>query len=318
MNKLLAFSFLTLMGTQALASVFNQMADKTYRKYPHTLTLHVTMPPEDLEWNKNPRHLLWSLIKNKYFLKDRTRRTMGHVTVELNCEIKGKKVQRFGGQGAKNLNQFSKLLIDGAGFNVVLSPDHQRQHAYLKNLPLYNIDGFLENQKELTQEYENYLNQPGLFNLVSFKLDEPTCEKLVQYYDQYEKFTVETQNASVKKGANVYGNGVDPLKYEGAGCAPFALAFMKLAGVEQKLPELYQTIYVNKELFSSAKEKVSLLGLIFSSEPLSQPGPERLELKFPDPAKMYQSINQLFEQDQIVEKGNFGSQHSRYIVIEGI
>jgi hypothetical protein len=296
---------------------FENLADKTYRKYPNTLTFHVTNSPTGLNWDGAPRDLLWSLIKNKYFYKDRSKRAMGHVTVELNCDDKKNKIRRIGGQGAKDLSQFTKHLLGGAGFNVILSPEHKKKHTALSTLPFYNIDGRFETPNELIEEYEEYLKTEGLFNLVTFTLNPKTCLKLVEYFDEYEKVTKATENSTQKKAANVYGNGADPLKFEGAGCAPFAVAFLKKANLDEKINLLTDRVYVDQKLFSSQKENVSIFSLLTTSHQLKEKTENSFELEFPSPSKLYHAVNNIYEKGEVIEKGFFGSSEIKYIVVDG-
>jgi hypothetical protein len=296
---------------------FSDLSHKTYRKYANALTFHITRSPQELNWDETPKHLLWSLIKNKYFHKDVTHRAMGHVTVEINCTIDGKKVARMGGQGARNLNQFSKHLAGGAGFNVILSPQHKEKYSQLSSLPYFNIEGRFETPEELEVEYNRYLKQKDLFGLITYTVSEEICSKLITYFDDYKKVTQETENAQVKKAANVYGNGADPLKFEGAGCAPFAVAFLKLANLEDQIPLMTEKIYVEPNLFSTSTKKVSLLDLLLSSQKLKEKTDNTLELEFPSPSKLYHSINTLYKSDRVLEKGLLEGTEIKYIVVEG-
>lgn len=314
---LLILIFLTNLSFATRVTHFENLAEKTYRKYPNTLTFHVTNSPTELNWDGGPRDLLWSLIKNKYFYKDRSKRAMGHVTIELNCSDKKNKIRRMGGQGAKDLSQFTKHLLGGAGFNVILSPDHKQKYTALSAHPFYNIDGRFETPKELIEEYEEYLKTEGLFNLVTFTVDANTCLKLVEYFDEYEKITKESENSSQKRAANVYGNGADPLKFEGAGCAPFAVAFLKKGGLEDKINLMKEKVYVDQKLFSSQKENVSIFSLLTTSHQLKEKNSYSFELEFPSPSKLYHAINNIYEKGDTIEKGTFGSQGVRYIVLDG-
>jgi hypothetical protein len=314
---LLILIFLTNLSFATRVTHFENLAEKTYRKYPNTLTFHVTNSPTDLNWEGGPRDLLWSLIKNKYFYKDRTKRAMGHVTVELNCNDKKNKIRRIGGQGAKDLSQFTKHLLGGAGFNVILSPDHKQKYNALSSLPFYNIDGRFETPKELFEEYDQYLKTEGLFNLVTFTVTPDTCFKLVEYFDEYEKVTKATENSPQKKAANVYGNGADPLKFEGAGCAPFAVAFLKKANLNERISLLTDRVYVGKELFSSQKENVSIFSLLTTSHQLKEKTKNSFELEFPSPSKLYHAVNQIYKKGEVIEKGFFGSSAIKYVVLDG-
>ncbi len=318
--KFIGFLILVFLINDSYATKitqFENLAEKTYRKYPNSLTFHVTNSPTDLNWEGGPRDLLWSLIKNKYFYKDRTKRAMGHVTVELNCNDKKNKIRRIGGQGAKDLSQFTKHLLGGAGFNVILSPEHKQKYTALSSLPFYNIDGRFETPKELIEEYDQYLKTEGLFNLISFTLNVNTCLKLVEYFDEYEKVTKATENSPQKKAANVYGNGADPLKFEGAGCAPFAVAFLKKAELYERIGLLTDRVYVDQKLFSSQKENVSIFSLLTTSHQLKEKTKNSFELEFPSPSKLYHAVNQIYDNGEVIEKGEFGSSSIKYIVVHG-
>lgn len=309
---------LLFFNISAKANVnFEKVASQTYRKYDNTLTFHVTQAPKQLHWEKDTKHLIWSLVRNKYFYKSRSKRAMGHISVELNCSHEGKKIHRMGGQGAKNISQFQKHLLNGAGFNIMLRPEHKSNHRSLASMPLYSIDGKFEYKSDLVNEYSTYLQKKNLFNTITFTLDQKTCLDLVSYFDQYETITKETYSKSQKLAANNYGFGLDPLKYEGAGCAPFAEAFLKLAGLEDAISLMTKRVYVSKKLFSTPKKKVSLLKVLTSSESLSKRSDEKLKIEFPSPTKLYQSINKIYVSNKVIEKGILGSSNSLYVVVKG-
>lgn len=317
MRELLIIYSVIFFSQSIIASEYNfQMAaDKTYRTYPNTLTFHVTRAPKSLAWSGNSRELIWSLIRNKYFLTKRSKRSMGHITVELNCSQDGQRIHRMGGQGAKDLSQFQKYLLQGAGFNIALSPMHKKLYQQLHLMPLYVIDGKIEKEQDLISEYEQYLSKENLFNVISYTLTEKRCLSLVEFFDQYESITHKTRYAKQKLGGNNYGAGADPLRFEGAGCAPFAEAFLTLADLKTDI--MKKTVHVPLQLFSTPTKKVSLWRLLLSSHQLDHQSDNTIELSFPSPNVMFDAINDLFKNNDVVAKGEFGSPNSRYVVLKG-
>jgi hypothetical protein len=76
----------------ALASVFDEKANQTYRKIDNSLTIHITPSTYRLDWS-NARNLLISILKNQYIFP-KTSSLIGHVTAEVNCTV-GNKQERF-------------------------------------------------------------------------------------------------------------------------------------------------------------------------------------------------------------------------------
>lgn len=307
---------------------FKDFADKTYRKFENTLTIHVTNAPAELNWADSPRSLLLSIAKNKYLLKKITRRSLGHVTVEINyTDETGSHVHRFGGQGVKDLSQFArKLTKEGFGFSVILMPEHLKKHKQLSQKPLVTIDGEFEDSEELIEELDFNIYKENLNAFVTYKIKPETCRKLITYFDEYKEHSAfaEKDSNHHTPAASRYGFGADPLKFEGAGCATFIEAFYILAGLGDHYKNFYRSIYAPKKLFGHPAQgrKVGLGKLLFSNLKLSEKKDDSLFIEFPSPNEMYNQLKSVYETAekydglQVLEKGAFGDSKSFYLVFD--
>jgi hypothetical protein len=307
---------------------FEEFANNTYRKFDNTLTVHLTNAPKEINWASTPRDLILSIAKNKYLHSKKTRRTIGHITVELNyVDEDGKKVHRFGGQGVKDLTQFaSKLVKEGYGFSVILGPDHLKQYKQLEDKPLVTIDGRFEDSNELIEEFNENIYKDDLNAFVTYQLTLDTCKKLVKFFDEYEKHTqLASENPShEKKAATRYGFGADTLNFDGAGCATFAEAFYVLSGLGDHYKNFYSSVYVPEDYFGNPDkgQKVGLGKILFSKVNLSKQEKTSLYVQFPDPNNMFWAMKSTFENKDsfdglpVVEKGKFGDSKSFYLVFD--
>lgn len=309
--------------------IFEKFADSSYRKFENTLTIHITNAPAPLNWAAKPRQLIWALARNKYLLQSKTKRSIGHVTVEINyTDDSGNKIQRFGGQGAVDLSQFAKKLIkEGYAFSIILGPRHHQQYPELKDRPLQTIDGRFESREELVLELDENIYKDNLVATVSYVLAEDKMKEAIKFFDDYESHTKKAQEdkSYPYKAATRYGFGADTLKFEGAGCATFVEAFYEVVDLSDQYKSFFQDVNVPLKFFGNPENghKVSLPHLLFTNVDLGTKSSDSLNISFPDPNLMfeklkifYESQSDSFDHLKLLEKGKIGDSKSFYLVFD--
>ena len=303
---------------------FDKIADSTYRKFENTLTLHVISSPYGINWKGKPRDVLLNILKNQYFFPN-TRRSLGHVTTELNCSFtddNGKRVsQRFiGGQGSKHINQFSKMIRkDGVGFSILNSP-----MQYL-DLPQLTVKGHFESFKDLAPEYNSLIFKDNKMAFLTYRITSGQCLKMRDFFLKYKEATKETKDSANPLAGNNYGFGADPLKLEGAGCALFAEAFFRLAGREEESKLFKQTVYIKENQLGDPEngKEASLIDLLLSTDQISKNEEGKRKFTFPDTDLMYKHAYMLksdknYNPNALDVRRNlsFGDSKALYVVID--
>jgi len=281
-----------------MPSPYDELADKTYRKYDYSVTFQLVPSTYPLDWSSS-FNLLYSLAKNRYFFP-KTRSMLGHITTEINCKINGKMEREFIGSGPKDLMGFRKYILAGYGFSVLNRPGQNPE------LPLLTIDGQLDNEKKDFEEF-NALISKNNFGTLSVLVNETDCQSALEFARAYKEKTKSTPMAG-----NRYGFGADPEKYEGAGCAPLAQTLMRKSGLTQLDQKFERPLFVPRELVGNPEKDnlVSLWQLLFKNDKLDTPAPGFLEFHFPDPQLIYDYLISLNDKNPIVLESHFfpGSQ----------
>ena len=238
--KGLIFSILVLLLHQNRTYAgFSSLANETYRKHPNTITVQIIRSSYPLDWTSS-RNLLVSILKNRYWFP-KTNSTLGHVTVEANCSLGENEVRIFSGQGVKNLMNFKEKILAGYGLSLINSPKDY------SDLPLVTVEGKLNTIEEMKAKFDLQMERDNL-SLLSFQVEQESCLDAYLFIREYIRKTNQTPLAG-----NKYGFGADPLRFEGAGCAPFVQAVLKKAGLDEVAMEMNQTLQVPRELLGDPK-----------------------------------------------------------------
>ena len=303
--KGLIFSLMLLLGNQNRASAgFSDLANKTYRKHHNTITVQIIRSSYPLDWTSS-RNLLISILKNRYWFP-KTNSTLGHVTVEANCSLGENQVRIFSGQGVKNLMNFKEKVLAGYGLSLVNSPKDY------SDLPLVTVEGKLNTIDEMRAKFDLQMERDNL-SLLSFQVEQESCLNAYLFIREYIRKTDQTPLAG-----NKYGFGADPLKFEGAGCAPFVQAVLKKAGLDKVAMAMNQTLQVPSELLGDPKNGkiVSLFDLLSTNFTLDGNGPgETRSFSFPDPERLYQFLLESYTSNIVLEKQSLEGDDSYYLLL---
>ncbi len=316
-SDILTLSFGGIVGYQGS---FSDAANKSYRKYPNSLTLHTIKSPIDINW-KTPSGLLSSVLESKFLHSKRTKFSIGHTTVELNCTSpNGEKKRLVGGQSSQGLDQYVKYLKKGYGFSILLGPDEIERYSELDKYPLLTVAGYLQGQNEVEQDLDDSIWKKDLASTTTVVLSYDECEKLVDFFQEYKRRTVNTTD----EAGNNYGFGADPLKFEGAGCATFAEAFLKIANLDGLIELMERRIHVPEKLFGNDENSVTSWKLFFRGDRMGRDNfLNRKMVTFPCPSKLHDEVRYLYFKNikevnnmQLIEKGILGESQAPYIVLK--
>lgn len=318
---------------------FNEYANQTYRSHTNTITYHLIRSPYGVDWSNKTSNVILKLAMNKYFFPE-TKRNLGHVTVELNCQDKnGEDIRIITGQGAKSTQRLTQALIkDGYGLTLLNRPTAH------PNLPLITTEGNFEDESDLIPEFNQYLKEEYVYRylpgpkkfgrtrevlkkkhyntmaFLTYKISPTQCTKMIDFYRKYKSVTEQTKDTKNPQAGNVYGFGAEPTKFQGAGCATYAEAFFQVAGLSKQF-HFYQTVHASKELVGDPKNgrRVSLQKLLSSSEKISKKEKNNITFKFPDPDLMHEYVQDINKApnrfDNVLDYGNFGKK-AKYAIID--
>lgn len=248
------------------------------------LTLMFIKSPE-INWN-SPRSLANSTVASmtkSYGL--------GHVNVKIKCEYREVYTGIY--------NRFTDetkgaVLKKGQGLGV-----------------LFNLfEGTLQQPKFIAPSFEK-LAKDHRTNFITFKISSSTCERLLEYHDQYQELMKLRQSQPRLK--NQLTNEAQQIFYgfpaisrmgEGGGCSGFAISFLEVAGIKEEwmLNEWSQEVLV--PMMSVGKPmrdaNVSFTSMILSSPKRWATAHEpHFPLFFWDPDLMYKSL------DSKIKSGEF-------------
>lgn len=106
---------------------------------------------------------------------------------------------------------------------------------------LFNLfEGLLQNPKNIVPSFSK-LSEDNRTNFLTFKINPATCQRLLDYHDQYAELQ-NTRHRSVRgRGQNpnheqqiYYGFPALARLGEGAGCSGFAVSFLEVAGLKEQ------------------------------------------------------------------------------------
>ncbi|MEI8347493.1 MAG: hypothetical protein WCG27_08495 [Pseudomonadota bacterium] len=203
----------TILGTKISEEVnndfFKQQADQTYRKMINTLTLIVTRSSYGIDW-KSPRNMLLSVEKNQQHPHGSM---FGQVSVEISCQDEqGKNHFRIGGQE----------LVNPSDFQNSIDKKKLGMGALFTSFP-----GALLDEKDLN-EYLSPRLEDSSIGFITFRLAPTNCMRLTNYFDDL----LQTNSA------HHFGLVSRPQYGEGGGCSTFAISFLDVAGIRNKIPDI--------------------------------------------------------------------------------
>ncbi len=167
-----------------------------------SLTLFSFSSPKGVDWG-SPKALIMSNLKN--YLAFKKNRSIGHVAIELNCATSVYGPERTILAGTRDIDDANAgyLIKEKLGFGILFE----------------NFHGQFEEVDFLRSDIDSKLKN-GRINFITYLVSTSTCQRLQQYYDEYES-----------NGYNLwYGLPNRPRYGEGAGCSAFGVSFLELAG----------------------------------------------------------------------------------------
>jgi hypothetical protein len=229
------------------------------------MTLYFTNPPKPLNW-KTPRSLSLTTARNSLG-KDYA--PIGHVNVRLKCE-------------AANAHGISHILTG------MSREDRKESQRLVKKYRLglatffYDFKGTLDKAEVAQKEIDDSAKDKRL-NGLKIQISEDVCQKLLVFVDEWIK------NGSYEH----YGASHNTSIGEGAGCAAFAVEFMKLAGLEKHTDEWFRVVIVPHKLIGTKSHKVSLVKMGLTKQPWGKSSEDGPTLKQFDPELMNDWVEKL-------------------------
>jgi len=232
------------------------------------LTLHLIPAPTRTDWS-SPQSLARSALKNQFVkYNGGGRHSIGHLYVELNCQS-----GHFftGSTSTGNTEERKAILFQGYGLGIVLK----------------NYQGKLDASEDTEQDVRS-LQSTGRSNFLKFLISESTCERLTDYWNEYQ----------ARGYHRIYaGLNARPLYGESAGCTAFGASFLELAGLlDSQFTQQWKTrLIMPRKLVGGpiTGKKVSILRVLTAKkakwdEDLSNGG---IALDFWDPEKIVEWTN---------------------------
>lgn len=251
-------------------------AMKTLREKDNRILFHVIKSPYGLNWSERPLDLIFSIAKNQY-LFPYTDKSIGHITAEIKCE--GRPFI-FTGQSVKDLMSFrNKIIHEGVGFSLLNSPSNYPDQKMI------TVEGKLDEQSPLEEEFNKLASIEKALSVLAFDLTKSQCLSAYEFIEEYHQRTKNNFEAA----GNNYGFGADPLKFEGAGCAPYAMSLMKKAGKESYIDQFLRTVYIDKDLIGFTKP-VKIWDILLSQSSINKASVKKLKFTFPDPDLVHEFV----------------------------
>jgi hypothetical protein len=206
------------------------------------LTLYFYPSPGGVNW-ESPKTLARSVMGNSLTPSKSAKHSIGHVSVRWNCFPPMGEAGEFqtGMTTATDSEERDLLLSKNVGLGILF----------------HTFEGRLQEEREIESDLEARLEN-GKVSWITFEIREPSCLRLVQYYDEFRGYGYD----------RFYGLPLRPLYREGAGCSAFGASFLELAGVlEPEFRERWtRQISVPLDLIGdpATKKEVGILTLLFS------------------------------------------------------
>lgn len=266
MTRLLTISVLCLLVQLPLLAPGNELELILYRA------------PKPLDWSTPGRlvrgayHNTFHTIgqwQNDQYRYDFYPHSISHVNVRLQCG-KGASVYRGMTSDRSTMSYAWDLMVRGRSletFLIDVKGRFYRNQEVLKWLPVLESQGYVRRFKVLVNDDQ--------------------CKRAQNYLQQYEQLGLD----------KIYGGlRTDPLWGQGAGCAAFAVSFLKILNLMS--PEFEEkwarTLFVPMKLLSSQERKadIGFWGYVRGGHEgrWARPGESQIMMRFYDPELMYQWI----------------------------
>ncbi len=245
-----------------------------------------------IEWN-SPRSLAKSTVGNisKSY-------SLGHVNIRIACENREVLTGIY--------NRYSNETKDAV-----------RKKGYGLGVLFNLFEGTLQKPKFIIPSFQN-LTKENRTNFVTFKISSTTCQRLLDYHDQYETIMT-TRQASVRRGMKpshgqqiYYGFPAIPRNGEGGGCSGFALSYLEVAGIKEQwmVNEWSQSVLVPASTVGRPmrNDNIGLRALLFSSpQRWATPNEANFPLFFWDPDMMVRSTTAKINSRSVLVTSLYGS-----------
>lgn len=245
------------------------------QKQTYQLTLLLYRPFQKIDWN-SPGSVVRSLVKNKIVKRDRF--FMSHVDIQL---IKNNEVIIQAGMRRKeNFDFYKKLLLGHYGMELMTEV----------------YPGELVSTKRVQQNIVLAEKQSRL-KKIHFQLNEKTFQRLEKYFEEYKNLNYDRYYSGFLS---------NPFKGEGAGCAAFAISFLKVAGIleEKYISEWSHQIHVSKNLYSkdAPESYINIWGYLFgkNAEWLQTPSEQSYSMTVFDPQLIYDWVEKRSPTNELI------------------
>ncbi|TVR89117.1 MAG: hypothetical protein EA411_03220 [Saprospirales bacterium] len=168
------------------------------------LSLYIVPSPVEINWESPSKLMRTSLVNQFANSPGPVDYPLGHIYVGLHCSESG--VDILTGMTRDHRNSaFSKTFREGYGMGILFA----------------DIEGRLQNTEEVRTSVDALMEAEAM-SFLSFEVSEEVFERLVYYYENYR----ESGFCSIYNGLNRPREGL------GAGCAKFAISFLKVAEID--------------------------------------------------------------------------------------
>ena len=232
------------------------------------MTLYFTNPPKPLNW-KSPRTLSLTTARNSIG-KDYA--PIGHVNVRLKCDV-------------PNSQGISHILTGMSREDRKESQRLVKKHKLGMASLFYDFKGTLDKAEVAQKEIDDSAKDKRL-NGLKIQISEEVCQRLLVFVDEWIK------NGSYEH----YGSGHNTSIGEGAGCAAFAVEFMKLSGLEKYTDEWFRVVIVPYELIGTNSHKVSLVKMALTKKSWGENSEDGPTLKQFDPELMNDWVEKMVKE----------------------
>lgn len=194
------------------------------------LRIHVIRPRIPIDWS-SPRTLS---ITSALDSAGHDYAPIGHFAVEIDCQSQGRSV--LTGMERKDKTQSRRITLkEGLGLGSLT----------------YAFEGQLQSAEESAADIGR-ARRDGRLKTMRVPTTAARCGQILAFLDRW-----------VATGADrVYAGGKDPWRFEGSGCADFAMAFYEIASGQTPPREWYAEVRVPRDLIGGNGHKVPFTRLL--------------------------------------------------------
>lgn len=217
-----------------------------------------------IDWN-TPGQMVRVAIRNTVMVDPSP---LSHVDVAIECA--GRPARLTGMARVKTFDFYRKLLFGGLSLDLLTA-----------SYPGREIE-----RHEVLQELSRELDRDNV-RVVRFDIQPETCARLESYHDEYR------ERGFTKTYAGFRSN---PFRGEGAGCAAYAISFLRVAGVmdDELKGEWTRHLSVPTRLITTSERRADtgFWGFLFGKdESWAKPGEPSEELTVFDPEKIFDWVD---------------------------